>query len=56
LWNGKNVVLIDFAWAIHTGEKRETPKDLGEGYRCPDGFNDEYSLRKIKEELDGKTN
>jgi serine/threonine protein kinase len=52
LWNGKNVVLIDFAWAIHEGEEFDCPEHTGGIYRCPEGFNDEYSLRKIKEEYE----
>jgi SAM-dependent methyltransferase len=52
LWNGENVVLIDYGWAVHEGEKSDCPEHIGGGYRCPTGFDDEYSLKKIKKELD----
>lgn len=46
LFNGKNAVLIDFSMAINDGEVANTSYDLGGQFKCPHGFNDEYSLRK----------
>lgn len=51
LWNGRNTVLIDFGWAIHEGEDYDTPENLGEKYKSPDGFDDEYSLKFVQKEL-----
>lgn len=48
LWNGKNCVLIDFAYAVQPGELTNYHYDLGGEFRCPHGFNDEYSLRKTQ--------
>ena len=51
LFNGKNTVLIDFAFAIRPGELSQTSHDLGKPYKCPHGFNDDYSIRKVQQEL-----
>lgn len=51
LWNGKNCVLIDFTYAVNQGDVTNYHYDLGGQYKCPYGFNDEYSLRKIQHDL-----
>ena len=51
LWNGDNVVLIDWSWAIFDGETTNYSHDLGGNYKCPLGFNDEYSLRRVQREI-----
>lgn len=51
LWNGENVVLIDFSFATQGDEITNYHYDLGGPYKCPYGFNDEYSLRKIQGEI-----
>ena len=51
LWNGNNVVLVDFSFATMGKEITNYHYDLGGKYKCPYGFNDEYSLRKIQAEL-----
>lgn len=51
LWNGKHVVLIDFAYAVNPGDVTNYHYDLGGKYKCPHGFSDEYSLRKVQQEL-----
>lgn len=51
LWNGDNVVLIDFSFAMSGDEITNYHYDLGGRYKCPYGFDDEYSLRKIQKEL-----
>lgn len=50
-FNGKNVMLIDFGWAIHAGETLDAPEALGEEFKDPNGYNDEYSLKKIQKHL-----
>lgn len=54
LWDGEKVVLIDFAWAVLDGNDYEPSKNTGSEFKSPNGFDDEYSLRKIKEYLDKK--
>ena len=51
LWNGRNIVLIDWSFATFEGEVTNYHYDLGGKYKCPHGFNDEYSLRKVQQEL-----
>lgn len=51
VWDGQDVRLVDFAYAIHRGELTNVTYDLGGKYRCPVGVNDEYSLRKVQREL-----
>lgn len=51
LWNGTHIVLIDFSFATIGDELTNFHYDLGGSYKCPYGFNDEYSLRKIQKEL-----
>jgi len=51
LWNGKNVVLIDFAFAVIEGDVTNASHDLGKPFRCPHGFNDEYSLMQSQAQL-----
>lgn len=51
LFNGQNSVLIDFTFASFPGEITNVSHDLGGKYKCPNGFNDEYSLRKVQQEL-----
>lgn len=51
LWNGKNCVLIDFAYAVQPGDVTNYHYDLGGKYKCPHGFSDEFSLRKVQQEL-----
>lgn len=51
LWNGHHIVLIDWTWAIRKGEQTNYSARLGQPYKSPYGFNDEYSLRKIQSEL-----
>lgn len=43
--------LIDFAWATWNGEDilDSWPKTIGSTFKCPEGFDDEYSLRKSLE-------
>jgi len=43
----RQLKLIDFAWATWTDEEIPStwPSDLGSGFKGPDGFSDEYSLR-----------
>lgn len=51
LWDGRNVVLIDYSYAIQVGEQTNYSHDLGGGFKSPYGFDDEYSLRKIQHAL-----
>lgn len=51
LFNGSRVILIDFAFAVRPGELAQTSHDLGKPYRCPTGFDDDYSIRKVQQEL-----
>jgi SAM-dependent methyltransferase len=51
MFDGKHIVLIDYGWATYKGKGLEPPETLGEGYRDPNGFNDEFSLRKIHGEF-----
>lgn len=51
LWDGQHVILIDFAYAVLPGDVTNYHYDLGGKYKCPHGFNDEYSLRKVQQEL-----
>ena len=51
LWNGNRVVLIDFSFATIGDEITNYHYDLGGAYKCPYGFNDEYSLKKVQAEL-----
>lgn len=49
LWNGDNCVLIDFLFAENKNEETLCPMDLGGMYKCPHGFNDEYSIMKVRD-------
>lgn len=52
VWNGKNAVLVDYAWADCNGlNDLPTPQNLGEEFKAPHGFDDEWSLRKVQEIL-----
>ena len=53
LWNGKNCVLIDFTFSIYDNENNDInySYDLGLNYKCPYGYNDEYSIKKLQSEL-----
>lgn len=51
LWNGVHAVLVDFSFAVMEKEVTNYHYDLGGSYKCPYGFNDEYSLRKIQAEM-----
>ena len=51
LWDGDNLTLIDFSFSTIGKEVTNYHYDLGGTYKCPYGFNDEYSLRKIQSEL-----
>lgn len=51
LWNGTNLVLIDFSFAVLKNDVTNYAYDLGGSYKCPYGFNDEYSLRKVQADL-----
>lgn len=51
LFNGDNIVLVDFSFAVEKGEVTNYHYDLGGKYKCPNGFNDEYSLRKIQGDM-----
>lgn len=51
LWNGVHAVLVDFSFATVGEEVTNYHYDLGGKYKCPYGFNDEYSLRKIQREM-----
>lgn len=50
-FDGEKIVLIDYSFAVFPGEVTNVSKDLGGKYKCPHGFNDEYSMRKIQQEL-----
>jgi len=50
-FNGEGIMLLDFSFAVFPNEVTMVSKDLGGKYKCPHGFNDEYSLRKIQQEL-----
>lgn len=56
LWNGNNIVLIDFSFATYRNEITNYHYDLGGSYKCRQGFSDEYSLRKIQAELISRNN
>jgi SAM-dependent methyltransferase len=49
-----HVVLIDFGWAIKEGEDLPAGKYLGEEWKCPDGFDDEWSLKAVQRYLKGE--
>ena len=51
LWDGENLILIDFSFSTIGKETTNYHYDLGGSYKCPYGFNDEYSLRKVQSEL-----
>ena len=51
LWNGTHCVLIDFAYAVHAGDITNYHYDLGQPYKSPHGYNDEFSLRKTQFKL-----
>lgn len=51
LWNGDNLILIDFSFSTIGDEVTNYHYDLGGKYKCPYGFNDEYSFKKVQEEL-----
>lgn len=49
-----HIVLIDFGWAIKEGENYPPGKYLGSKWKCPDGFDDEWSLRAVQRSLRGE--
>lgn len=51
LWNGETISLIDFTWAVREGEETNYSARLGQPYKSPYGFDDEYSLRRCQFEL-----
>lgn len=51
VFNGSSVVLIDFSFAVFPREITRVPKDLGGIFKCPVGFNDEYSFKKVQQHL-----
>ena len=51
VFNGDAVILLDFSFACFPNEITRISQDLGGRYKCPSGFNDEYSLRKVQQEL-----
>ena len=51
LFDGTVIKLIDFSYACFRGEVTNTSHDLGGKFKCPHGFNDEYSLRKVQQYL-----
>jgi len=54
LWNGSHAVLVDFSFSTMGKEITNYHYDLGGKFKCPYGFNDEYSLRKVQSELIGR--
>ena len=51
VFNGRNAILLDPAYACYDGEITRVSHDLGGKFKCPHGFNDEYSLQKTQEYL-----